>query len=229
MNRIINKKGIKNIVKYIFIVTLICLAIFSTKVSKAYSETGHEDFQKINVYNKVKLLKYISNKDIDQKLDEIPWMLFGWGTKYFCLNEKIDFEGDVIFSRSNRTDQVVTIDYYIQEAETTETSVSVKGTVSTKITGKIKKINTDISGSGDLTISKTDTSSYESSTKTSFKIVMNPYTKVTLQIKGTGRLTNGVSKYRFLGMVFNKGAWERIDVETLYYELKEESIEWKKL
>ena len=54
---------------------------------------------------------------------------------------------------------------------------------------------------------------------------MKPYTKVTLQIKGTGKLTNGVSKYRFLGIVFNKGAWERIDVETIYYELKEEPVE----
>ena len=54
------------------------------------------------------------------------------------------------------------------------------------------------------------------------KIVLKPYTKVTLQIKGKGRLTNGVSKYRFLGITFDKGSWERIDVETIYYELVEE-------
>lgn len=225
MNMNYVKKHFKSIYKCLILIGFICLCVCSSRITNAYSETGHEDFKKITLFSEAKLLKEIWNKDIDKKLDEIPWMFFGWGTKYFCLNEKIEFEGDIIFSRSNKTDQVVTIDYYIQEAETTETSVAVKGTVSTKITGKIKKINMDISGSGDLTISKTNTNSYESSTKTSFKIVMKPYTKVTLQIKGTGRLTNGVSKYRFLGIVFNKGAWERIDVETMYYELKEEVIE----
>ena len=224
MEKII-KRNLLCIKRYLIVILLLCLLLGSNIVSKGYSETGHDDFKKIYIKSEAKLLKDIWNKHIDEKLDEIPWMFFGWGTKFFCLNEEIEFEGDVIFSRSNKTEQSVTIDYYIQEVETTETSVSVKGSVSTKITGKIKKINTDISGSADINISKTDTDSYESSTKTSFKIVMKPYTKVTLQIKGSGKLTNGVSKYRFLGIVFNKGAWERIDVETIYYELKEEPVE----
>jgi len=220
--KLIRKKGI--FVKITISTFLMILMALTNNKVYGYSETGHEDFKKIYIKSDVKLLKDIWNKDIDAKLEEIPWKFFGWGTKYFCYEEKIEFDGDIIFSRSNRTDQTVTIDYYIQEAETSETSVSIKGTVSTKITGKIKKINSDVSVNGDVTISSSSTNSFESSTKTSFKVVIKPYTVVTLQIKGTGRLTNGVSKYRFMGITFNKGAWERIDVEKIYYELREEEL-----
>ena len=214
----------KKIMIKLFTFVLFFLFIFTiNKVNiNGYSETGHNDFKKIITLEGAKLLNEISYQEIEKKMSEINFKLFGWSTRYFCYEEKINFEGDVIFSRSNKTDQTITIDYYLQEKETCETSLNIKGSVSTKVTGDIKKINTEVNVNGDITISKENTEKYESDTKTSFKIVLKPYTKVTLQIKGKGRLTNGVSKYRFLGITFDKGSWERIDVETIYYELVEE-------
>ena len=52
-----------------------------------------------------------------------------------------------------------------------------------------------------------------------------PHTKITLRISGDAYVTSGVSKYYFLGLCLRKGEWERVDVETMYYELVEESVE----
>jgi hypothetical protein len=45
-----------------------------------------------------------------------------------------------------------------------------------------------------------------------------------LRIVGDAKITNGVSKYYFLGICFKKGAFEIVEVTSTIYELIEENV-----
>lgn len=220
MKRIFRRKRIIGSI----LIVLLLVTLLNIKVS-AYTETGHEDFTNIDINPSVKLLVEYKDSEIDKLVDKMPWKFFGWSNSYINYEIKMKYDGKVIFARSNKTSQVVKIDYSLQEIQTTKTSVSVKGTVSTKISGKIKKINTDIIGNVEFESSRQESNEYEIGTKTVISMVVKPMTKLSLITTGDARLTNGVSKYSLFGFTTRKGGWERIDVETVYYEFREEQIE----
>ena len=59
---------------------------------------------------------------------------------------------------------------------------------------------------------------------TEIYIVVAPKTKLTVSIRGEARLNNGVCRYHILGIGFNKGEWEYIDVVNEYYDYYEETV-----
>lgn len=203
---------------------LLGLLLINIEPVKAFTDTGHEDFPVISLPKSVKLLNEYSVVDLDKAYKKVKWNFFGWDTEYFHYEIPITYDGKDIFSRSNKTTQAIKVDYSVRGVEVTSSSVKVKGSVSSKITGKIKKISTDIVLEGDFAGERSESNEFEKETKTSFSMIINPFYKITLLTTGKARLTNGVSIYRFLGIPFSKGGWERIDVETIYYELREEKV-----
>lgn len=211
--------------KKILICLIFCLLMIArfSNIASAYSITGHEDFKKITFVNSdSRLLVDYNANEIEEALNMIKSSLFGWSTIYFNINEEANYEGVVIFSRSNKSNEVVKFDYVLNKTEVTETSVTVKGAVSTKITGTIKKINMTVNGEGEYI--KENGNSYTSNEKTTLSFNVQPNKKLSLIVTGKCYVTTGVSKYRFLGITFKKGSWENIDVETIIYELREEDI-----
>lgn len=207
---------------FLFIVGIILMLIVCNKVN-AYSVTGHEDLKKITfVDDDIRLLNEYSKNEIDNTINSMKGKIFGWQTVYYNINEEAYYEGITIFSRSNKSNNVIDFDYVLNETEVIETSVTVKGSVSAKITGAIKKISMTFSGEGEY--SKETGNSLTSSSKTTLKFNILPNTRLSLVVTGQCYVTTGVSRYRFLGITFNKGAWENIEVETIIYELREEEI-----
>ena len=85
---------------------------------------------------------------------------------------------------------------------------------------KTKKV--DVKGKGDLSVTY-DEENYNKVTESgSLKIVVHPNKKMTLRIVGEARITNGVSKYYFMGICFKKGAFEIVEIKSTIYELIEE-------
>lgn len=207
---------------FLFIMGLFTLLLICKDV-KAYSVTGHEDFKKITFVNGEKyLLNEYSKTSIDKTMSSLKGYAFGWRTVYYNINEEAYYEGITIFSRSNKSNDIVKFDYILNETEITETSVMVKGSVSAKITGTIKKISMAFNGEGEY--SKESGNSYTSSTKTSLNFNIQPNTRLSLVVTGKCYVTTGVSCYRFLGIAFKKGSFENVEVETIIYELREEEV-----
>ena len=204
-----------------FVITIITYSNFSLK---AYTKTGHEDFLKIRKGNYVSLLNELDNETINKLYDATKWKFFGWETKNFNYVEPIEYDGKIVFARTNKSSDPLTIAYSLREVMITTVSVKVTGSVSTKITGKLKKVNLEGSLAGEYEHENQNTIQNQRDEKTEFKITINPNKKVTIITTGTGYLTSGVSKHYFLGFVSKKGAWERIDVETTYFELREEDV-----
>ena len=139
---------------------------------------------------------------------------------YFDKYIPVKYTSTVIFSRSNKTRETYVFSYDLETVNYNKVSVSVKGNISAKGVFKLKKA--EITGSGDLTISHTSDSYNETTESGKMNVVIHPNKKVTLRIVGEARITNGVSKYYFLGICFKKGAFEIVEVTSIIYELKEE-------
>ena len=204
----------------LFLLSILFLTL--GKKLDAYTETGHSDFRKIVfVDSSCKLLKEYKEKEIEGYYKSLSKKGFGWSTYYLNIEEEAIYEGVTIFSRANSTSTPITFDYSLKDVAFSEVSVTVSGSVSAKVSGSIKKIT--LGASAEATNKKTTESSSQTEMKTSINFKIQPGTKLTMVITGICYITTGVSDYRFMGMRLRKGAWEKIDVDTIVYELKEEA------
>lgn len=193
------------------------------KKANAYTETGHSDFRKIVfVDEKRELLKNYSEKEIERFYKEMAYKSFGWTTFYINIEEEAYYEGVTLFSRANSTSAPIAFDYSLKDVTFSEVSVTVSGSVSAKVSGTIKKVT--LGASGEVNVKKTKESSSTTEEKTSINFKIQPNTKLTMVITGVCYVTTGVSVYRFMGIKFRKGTWEKIDVDTIVYEVREEAI-----
>ena len=211
--------------KKVLLVIVMMLFLFLTirVTTFAYVSTGHEDFSEIIFDDKnEKLLIHRDRTEINEAYDSLKkGKLFGWRTSYFNINSKAKYVGETIFSRSNRTSKTFEFTYKINEETFIDKSVKINGSVSAKIAFG-KKVDVNITPKIDAWYDKTET--YLKEEQASFEFNVLPNTKLTLRVSGDAYVTSGVSGYYLFGICFKKGEWERVEVETMYYELVEESI-----
>ena len=91
-----------------------------------------------------------------------------------------------------------------------------------KASGKIDSVSIGLDTSIRGEIGMKSTISFEE--EVDFTVKIMPNKKVSLLVKGIATLSNGASKYYFLGICTKKNYWEYIDVLSEYYELYEETI-----
>lgn len=207
-----------------FLIIFMLVAVFTTIKVNGYQKTGHSGFSEIKFVESGKLLVDIKSKEIEEAYEIMGKARFwGWKYHYFNINEKATYIGEIIFSKTNKTDTPFVISYQVQEKEYAEESVSYTGNVSIKASGSYKKI---IEGSvgGDFKYSSSSSSSttYTETAKIDFEV--KPYHKLTYRVAGELEVTTCACKYYVFGITFKKGAWEVIRVMTSYYELIEEEI-----
>ena len=96
--------------------------------------------------------------------------------------------------------------------------------MSAKITGTIKKIKTTLTGGIGADIDYEDENKNITEILTIIEMDIMPNKKVTMLTTGEAFITSGYSKYYLFGITIRKGLWETIETETVYYELREESV-----
>lgn len=211
--------------KKVFLVfALLLFYIFAICIPTiAYVTTGHEDFSEIMFDDKnEKLLIHRGRDEIQEAYSNLKkGKLFGWRTSYFNINSKAKYVGETIFSRSNRTSKTFEFSYKINEETFIDKSVKINGSVSAKIAFG-KKVDVNITPKVDAWYDKTET--YLKEEQTSFEFHVLPNTKLTLRVSGDAYITSGVSGFYLFGVCLKKGEWERVEVETMYYELIEENL-----
>lgn len=185
---------------------------------------SHADFTKITFkYGSLaQLIEDMPKSKINNAYKKLKRKAFGWNTYIIIKDEIINFEGDVVFSKANNTKQELAFTYTYEVEDSSETSVSVSGDLSISASGKIKQITGALNGKIRKEIGEKTKMTVTESTRTTIHI--SPKTKITVQLKGTARLNNGVARYHFFGITTKKGTWEIIDVITEYYDYYEESI-----
>ena len=208
-------------------ILLFVLCVFSVcgglNVSAATS-TGHDEFLNIYFPNNEKLINQYSDYEVEEVARNVKKKVFGWSTVYINYNTKVKYDGKIIFSKINKTDVTFCFEYKVKEEEVSTKSVNVNGSVSSKITGTIKKINTTLTGIFGAEVDYDNQNKSTTEILTLIDMEIMPNKKVTMITTGEAFVTSGYSKYYLFGIVVRKGIWETIETETVYYELREESV-----
>ena len=200
----------------VFLLLLLCPSTISS--------AAHADFTRITFQpgSTASLIEDMSKERINQAYDSVKRKGFGWQHYTIYKDVPLRYEGNVVFSKANRTSRELSFQYTYEVENTAETSVSVSGDISLTLSGKIKQINGSLNGKIRKEIGEKTRIVIDEQIRTTFLIPA--YTKLTVQLKGEARLNNGVAKYYFLGMRFKKGTWEIIDKVTEYYDYYEETV-----
>ena len=191
----------------------------------AYIQTGHDDFREIIFEDKsVCLLVKRRKEEIDEVLNKLPKKTFGWSTYYFNVESKASYVGDTVFSRSNRTSEPITVSYHLREEDFDSTSIKITGSVDAKVTAQTEKKTVSGTLNPSFGFTKNTTNTYSKEEVSEFKINITPYTMISLRIVGECYVTSAVNKYYLFGIQLRKGQWEKVEVETMFYELYEEKL-----
>lgn len=207
----------------LFILCLFSMIIGSNLV-KAATSTGHEDFLNVYFENDERLINQYSEEEIEEISSNVKKKVFGWSTVYINYNTRVKYDGKIIFSKINKTDIPFYFEYKVLEEEISTKSVNVNGSVSAKITGTIKKIKTTLTGGLGADVDYEDQNKNTTELLTIIKMEIMPNKKVTMITTGDAFISSGYSKYYLFGITIRKGVWETIETETIYYELREESV-----
>ena len=211
---------------FICFITLLTLTT-SVKVyaSSSTKNTGHSDIIELGFYDYqlgYKLLSEMSKDEINNAYKKVKRSAFGWKVKEINNNVDAWYISEIIFSKSNRSNQTYTFSYSTKHTLTKETEFSASGSIATKVTGKIKVVT--LTGSLDTEGEIKQSSKDYFEEKTNFSVDLMPYTKLTLMVRGDCIVSNGVGKMYVLGIPVSKGTWEYIDFVTEYYEFFEEKL-----
>ncbi len=200
------------------------LLFLNMYVVNAAGVAGHTEFQEIKIppNSAAQLINDMPKELINSSYNQVKHRLFGWSVKSIVNNQIVTYKGDTIFSRKNNTSQTLNFFYTLETEQSVTTSISASTSLSGKGSGKIKAVSAALDASIRGEIGK---KTYVSRSETTdIKIVIPPYRKLTIVVRGEARLNNGVCKYYFLGIRFKKGEWEYVDIVNEYYDYYEEAV-----
>lgn len=208
--------------KKILIYFLLMTIISSIKLN-AYTDTGHDDFMEIIPKNEeVAILNEMPTIQKNVALKKVKKAFFwGWRTSYLHIDEKMDYIGKIIFSRTNQSSSDITFSYNLKESISETKSFNISDSLTVKGSGG-KKIDVSLANELEVDYSAESTTSIVETL--SYDITVPSGKKVTMYTTGEGKITNGCSaKYIFFIRV-KYGFWEVVEVKTVYYKIVEEEL-----
>lgn len=148
---------------------------------------------------------------------------WGWNTHTVIDSVNMTYTKETMYIIVNEGITPITQTYYIKTEDETKKQYSVSGNIELTVKGKIDGFALGLEDSIKSNITAVTTSSVDE--KFEVKVQVDPGTKLTVQIKGEGKLSNGVaSYYRFFRNV-KKGGWEVFVITTEYYSMTKEMID----
>ncbi len=209
------------IFKKFLICILFILFLIPVVTIKANS---HPEFQEIILpyVGNAQLIEDMSQSQIKNAYKKVKRRFMGWNVYAIVRDIKVDYVGDTVFAKANNTSNTLSFVHTFEVEDSLETSVSVSGDIHLDVGIKGKKVTTAVDSRVRAEIGRKTKKTTTETLKTTIVIPAN--TKVTVTIKGTARLNNGVAKYFFFGIGTKKGTWEYIDIINEYYDYYEEAI-----
>ena len=181
---------------------------------------SHLNFEEIILIDESVMMDDFSISEYQEYYMLVKRKFFGWSS--IVIYEDIDcmFISETLFSYNNQSDEEIDYKYEYEQGKDIKSSVAVTGDISTKASGKVKGFNLKFDSKLQSKLSQATRENVSEAWKLDIKV--NPYSKVSLKIKGEGKLTNGVSKFYIFWVPVKKGGWEILEVINEYFWLVEE-------
>ncbi len=210
--------------KRLIFICLICLFLSSFALMEVKAEE-YLNYQEI-VFDDddAELLKDFSTSEYNSYYKKITKKKFsGWKLYVVNENEPVEFISETKLKIYNDGYSTIKHDITLKTSTETKFQITASGSVSTSVSGSVKKFKGSIDADIKASVSYSKTSS--SSETYEFTIIVDPKTYVTIVTRGEGEVSNGVAKKYFCWIESKKGGWEIFTVKTEYYEIVKERIQ----
>lgn len=177
--------------------------VFETKVHKFLHE-----------FSEYEMNKHLNNVD-DRKF-------WGWTTYEVTTHEKVFFQKETLLMIENQGTTAIDQSYTLKVSEQSKIQFDTRGSIATKIKGKIKGLDFNLDTKLDISYAQTSVSNLEEETK--INIEVDPMTSLKVAIYGEGYITNGVGRYFRFFREIREGGYEVFVLATEYYGIEKTPI-----
>ncbi len=207
------------------IVIVLMFVFISSFLAKESNASEYLTYQEIEFdQNGAKLLEHYSNGEYEKYYGKLTKKKFwGWRTYIRFENEEVSFLKDTLFIIVNEGESPITETFSIKKEEYVKKQYSVTGTLGLDVNASEKCFKLGLEEKLKFSITKTVYTEIEEEFE--IKVLVDSMTKLTIEVRGEGKVSNGIAKYyRFFKNV-KKGGWEIFVVTTEYYSLNKELID----
>lgn len=170
------------------------------------------------------LLEHYTQKMYDAYYKKIDRRQFwGWKTYTKYETEQVYYIKDTLYVIVNEGTTAIDEKFIFKTVETDKRQYSVSGNINLKASGEAYTIELGFENELDWSIDRTLTQSYTENIE--IRVEVDPNTKLTVEMRGEGKISNGVAKYFRFWRSVRKGGWEAFVVTTEYYSLRKEVID----
>lgn len=207
---------------------LVVLSLMFLLVSvslKSVQATTYESFQEITFeHDGMKLLSEFGPNDFKKYYGKMKGRKFwGWRTFTAYSDEELYYIDDTLYVVVNEGTTPIEETIKLSRDYSVKKQYSVSGSLGIKASGEESGFKLGLEEEIDATISTTVSGSVEETY--TMKIQVDPGTKVSIQIKGEGKITNGVAKYYRFWKNVKKGGFEIFWSTTEYYSIEKVKID----
>ena len=207
-------------------IIIVSLLIFLSSFHHQYAQAGdYLTYQEITFeHSGAKLLEKYSNSNYDKYYEKLEKRRFwGWRTYVVYENEKAYFIKETLYVIENQGESAIIETFSFESKEQVKKQYSTTGTIGLNIKGEEYGFKLGLEEELKYSITATKTTTIEEEFE--IKVYIDPMTKLVVQIKGEGKVSNGVAKYYRFYKNVKKGGWEIFVVTTEYYSLVKEKID----
>ncbi len=174
--------------------------------------------------NGAKMLAKYSNDEYEKYYSKLSKKRFwGWRTFTRFNNETVFFVKDTLFVIVNEGESAITQTFTVKSEEYVKKQYSVSGTLGLDVKSSDKGFKLGLEEK--LKFNITTTVYKEVQEDFEIKVLVDSMTRLTIEVRGEGEVSNGIAKYyRFFKNV-KKGGWEIFVVTTEYYSITKEVID----
>jgi len=165
------------------------------------------------------LISQFSDSDFETYYGKLKGKRFwGWRTYIAYENEEVYFTRDTLYVIRNEGATAIEESIKLFSEASVKRHYAVKGNLELAGSGTVEGFKLGLEEQLGTEMSKTITTNLEETYQ--IKVLVDPGTTLTIQIKGEGYVTNGVGKYYRFWTEVRKGGWEIFTVTTEYYSIE---------
>lgn len=208
--------------KLLIITLLLFLMTFSTKSVGAIGYTSFQDYEW--EHSGMLFIDKYTDSMYEEYYEILDKRLFwGWSILTAYKNEKVFYTRETLWSIHNEGFTSIDQTFKFTSEDSVKKQYNVSGNLGLKGSGETMGIKLGLDEKLSYSITAVTNSSIEEEFE--IKIKVDPNTKLIIEIKGEGLVTNGVAKYYRLWRGVKKGGWEVFIVTTEYYSIRKDVID----
>lgn len=183
-----------------------------------------ENYQEITFENpRHKLISFYSKKELESYYPKVNKRMFsGWRTHEITKSSKVNFTKTTLMSIRNTGTTPITKEETTKVERTQKYAVGGSGGVEASVGGTFKGFKLGLARKLNIKADATITISQTESMST--KIIIDPMTQLDVYIMGNGRITNGVASRYFFWFRTHTGAYEYMNITSIFYRMEKKRI-----